>query len=28
MSWQDIAAILEEVWKQDFTQIFTPNKSV
>jgi hypothetical protein len=28
MSWQDIAAILEEVWKQDFMQTSTKNKNV
>jgi hypothetical protein len=27
MSWQDIAAVLEEAWKQDFTQTSMPNKN-
>jgi hypothetical protein len=28
MSWQDIAAVLEEVWNLDFMPTSTPNKSV
>jgi hypothetical protein len=28
MSWQDIAAILEEVWSLDYMQTFIKNKRV